>query len=48
MVIEYLRNAYSDPIIQNRVQEQYSMYRAKDGPLGSHNLAWNITSPTTF
>lgn len=46
MVIEYLGNAHSDPIIQNRVQEQY--YRAKDGPFSSHNLAWNITSPTTF
>jgi len=44
MVIKYLGNAHSDPIIQNRVQEQYYMYRAK----GSHNLAWNITSPTSF
>jgi len=48
MVIEYLGNAHSDPIIQNRVQEQYYMYRAKDGPFSPHNLAWNITSPTTF
>jgi len=48
MVIEYLRNAHSDSIIQNRVQEQYYMFRAKDGPFGPHNLAWNITSPTTF
>ena len=48
MVIEYLRNAHSDPIIQNHGQEQYYIYRANDGPFGSHNLAWNITSPTTF
>ena len=48
IVIGYLRNAHSDHIIQNRVQEQYYMYRAKDGPVSPHNLAWNISSPTTF
>ena len=48
MVIEYLRNAHSDPIRQNSVQEQYYMYRAKDGPFGSRNQAWNIPSPTIF
>jgi len=48
MIIEYLGNAHSDPIIQNGVQEQYYMYRAKDGPFSPHNLAWNITSLTSF
>jgi len=48
MAIEYLQNAHTDPAIQNRIQEQYYLYQAKDGPFSSHNLAWNITSPNTF
>ena len=48
MVIKYLGNARTDPMIQNRVQEQHYMYRAKDGPFSPPNLAWNITSATTF